>query len=57
MPDIWAEAVYAVQAEMALQPDDILLRRTNIGLKVPAEAAQVGENLKKTLPNLRNGGG
>ena len=56
MPDIWAEAAYAVKTEMALQPDDILLRRTNIGLKVPAEAAQVAENLKENLPNLRNGG-
>ncbi len=55
MPDIWAEAAYAVQSEMALQPDDILLRRTNLALKVPAEAAQVSESLKENLPHLRNG--
>jgi glycerol-3-phosphate dehydrogenase len=49
MPEIWAEAAYAACAEMAVQPDDILMRRTQIGLKDPVEATQVVEILKNRL--------
>lgn len=49
MPDIWAEAAYAVQTEMAVQPDDILLRRTKLGIKEPHESTQIIEMVRKKL--------
>jgi len=49
MPDILAEAVHAAQAEMALQPDDVLLRRTQIGLKQPALALEVISILREII--------
>jgi len=49
LPDIWAEAEYAVQTEMALQPDDILLRRTKLGIQDPREAAHIVEIVRKKL--------
>jgi glycerol-3-phosphate dehydrogenase len=55
MPDIWAQAVYSTLSEMAVHPEDILMRRTQIGVKDPIEAAQVIELLRKTL-NLPPGG-
>lgn len=49
LPDIWAEAAYAVENEMALRPDDILLRRTKVGIKKPAYAIYLADIMKKTL--------
>src|SRR5262249_30776585 len=49
LPDIWAEAAYAARTEMALQPDDILLRRTKIGLKDPAESTQIYNLIKEKI--------
>ena len=49
MPDIWAEAEFAVRSEMAVEPDDILLRRTHVGLKDPKEAKQVAELVREKL--------
>jgi glycerol-3-phosphate dehydrogenase len=49
MPDILAEAVHAAQAEMALQPDDVLLRRTQVGLKEPVLALQVVDLMKEII--------
>jgi len=49
MPDILAEAVHAARAEMALQPDDVLLRRTQVGLKEPARASQVLELMREII--------
>jgi glycerol-3-phosphate dehydrogenase len=49
MPDIWAEAAHAAQAEMALKPDDVLLRRTQIGLKDPVNSSQATESVKETI--------
>jgi glycerol-3-phosphate dehydrogenase len=53
MPDIWAEAVYAAQAEMAMQPDDILFRRTQIGLKDPAESSQITALIQEKLDTYK----
>lgn len=49
MPDIWAEAVYAAQTELAVVPDDIIMRRTHVALKAPSMAAQVAEKIKESL--------
>ncbi len=49
MPDIWAEAVYAAQAEMAVQPEDVLLRRTKVGLIEPKEARQITDKIEEKL--------
>lgn len=49
LPYLWAEAEYAVEAEMALQPDDILMRRTKLGLKHPKGSSQVAEKMLDTL--------
>jgi glycerol-3-phosphate dehydrogenase len=49
LPDIWAEAAYAAQAEMAFEPEDILMRRTNMALKHPAAARQLIERLREKL--------
>jgi glycerol-3-phosphate dehydrogenase len=55
MPDIWAEAAYAAKTEMALEPEDVLIRRTNVGLKDPAEAAQIVDIVKEKLFEFRGG--
>jgi len=52
LPDIWAEAVYAARAEMAMEAEDVLMRRTKVGLKEPHEAAQVVDSVKKTMTRL-----
>jgi len=49
MPDIWAEAEFAVRSEMAQEPEDILIRRTHVGLKDPEEAKQVTELVREKL--------
>jgi glycerol-3-phosphate dehydrogenase len=49
MPDILAEAVHAAQAEMALQPEDVLLRRTQVGVKEPATASQAADLMKEII--------
>ena len=49
MPDTWAEATYAARAEMAIQPDDILMRRTQVGIKDPVESSQLIDLLKQLL--------
>jgi glycerol-3-phosphate dehydrogenase len=49
MPDILAEAVHATQAEMALRPEDVLLRRTQVGLKEPSLASQVINLMKEII--------
>ncbi len=49
MLDILAEAVHAAQAEMALRPDDVLLRRTQVGVKEPAMASQVSDLMKEII--------
>lgn len=54
MPDIWAEATFAVQHEMAVRAEDILFRRTNIGLKEPQNFTEIAEKIRKKL-NLPNG--
>ncbi len=55
MPDIWAEVAYAISAEMAVYPDDILMRRTQIGVKDPLEAAQVSDLLSEKLTSAGAG--
>jgi len=55
MPDILAEAAHAAQAEMALQPEDVLLRRTHVGLKYPAKALQVTELMKELISRFVSG--
>jgi glycerol-3-phosphate dehydrogenase len=55
LPDIWAEAAYAAQSEMAVEPDDVLLRRTKIGLKEPAESAQLADLIKAKIRLFRGG--
>jgi glycerol-3-phosphate dehydrogenase len=54
MPDIWAEAAFAVQSEMAVRSDDILLRRTHLAIKEPKESSQVAGKIREKL-NLPNG--
>ena len=54
LPDIWAEAVFAVRQEMAQEPDDILFRRTHVALKAPRESAQISERIKEKIDRLRN---
>jgi glycerol-3-phosphate dehydrogenase len=49
MPDIWAEAAFAVQKEMAVRSEDILFRRTHLALKEPRESFQVAEKIKEKL--------
>lgn len=49
MPDIWAEAVYAAQTELAVVPDDIVTRRTHVALKAPEMAAQIAEKIEENL--------
>src|SRR5262249_45260590 len=53
MPDIWAEAAYAARSEMALRADDVLFRRTKIGLKEPAESSKIFKLVGKKLSSLR----
>jgi glycerol-3-phosphate dehydrogenase len=55
MPDIWAEAAFAVKSEMAVCSDDILFRRTHVALKKPPESSQVAEKIREKL-NLVNDG-
>ena len=54
MPDIWAEAAFAVQNEMAVRPEDILFRRTHLALKEPLESSQVAGKIREKL-NLADG--
>lgn len=54
MPDIWAEAAYAARAEMAIQPEDVLLRRTHVGLKEPREAARIVDAVTEKLCNFQS---
>jgi glycerol-3-phosphate dehydrogenase len=54
MPDIWAEAVFAVQREMAVRSDDILFRRTHVALKEPLGSSQVAGKISEKL-NLLDG--
>ena len=56
MPDLLAEAVYAARAEMALRPDDILLRRTNLGLTEPADSSQVIDSVVRILNSSGSSG-
>jgi len=49
MPDIWAEAVYAAQTELAVVPDDIVMRRTHVALKAPEMAAQLAEKIEESI--------
>jgi glycerol-3-phosphate dehydrogenase len=49
MPDIWAEAVYAAQNELAIATDDILMRRTHLALKDPVKSAQVADKIRKPI--------
>jgi glycerol-3-phosphate dehydrogenase len=49
MPDILAEAVHAAQAEMALQPDDVLFRRMQVGVRDPALASEVTDLMKEII--------
>jgi glycerol-3-phosphate dehydrogenase len=49
MPDIWAEAAFAVQKEMAVRAEDILFRRTHLALKEPRESSQVAVKIRETL--------
>lgn len=53
LPDIWAEATFAVEHEMAVRAEDILLRRTHIALKAPHISSQVAEKIRQKL-NLPN---
>lgn len=52
MPDIWAEAAFAVQSEMAVRSEDILFRRTHVALKEPLESSQVAEKIREKLSIL-----
>jgi glycerol-3-phosphate dehydrogenase len=54
MPDIWAEAAFAVQSEMAVRSEDILFRRTHVALKEPLESSQVAGKIREKL-NLPDG--
>jgi glycerol-3-phosphate dehydrogenase len=47
-PDVWAEFVYQREHEMAVKPDDFLLRRTRIGLFHPGEIRLVTTALGRT---------
>ena len=49
MPDIWAEAAFAVQKEMAVRSEDILFRRTHLALKEPRESSQVAGKIREKL--------
>jgi glycerol-3-phosphate dehydrogenase len=49
MPDIWAEVAFAVQKEMAVRCEDILFRRTHLGLKKPRESSQVAGKIREKL--------
>jgi len=49
MPDIWAEAAFAVQKEMAVRSEDILFRRTHLALKEPRESSQVAVTIREKL--------
>ena len=54
LPDIWAEAAYAAKAEMAVEADDVLLRRTHVALKEPQKAAQISEKVYEKLTTIRD---
>jgi glycerol-3-phosphate dehydrogenase len=54
MPDIWAEAAFAVQHEMAVRSDDILFRRTHVAVKEPLKSLQVTGKIREKL-NLLDG--
>lgn len=49
LPDTRAEAAYAARAEMAIQPDDILMRRTHVGVKDPADSPQAVDLLNRFI--------
>lgn len=49
LPDIWAEAAYAVRTEMAVRSEDVLLRRTHVALKEPQEAARLADKISEKL--------
>jgi glycerol-3-phosphate dehydrogenase len=55
LPDIWAEAAFAVKSEMAVCCDDILFRRTHIALKKPPESSQVAEKIREKFNVLNDG--
>jgi len=54
LPDLWAEAAYAVRIEMAVDAEDVLMRRTKVGLQDPEEAAQVADLVRQRLPFFRD---
>jgi len=47
MPEVWAEVVYAAQTDMAVRPEDVLLRRTHLALKDPAGSGNLEGILQK----------
>ena len=53
LPDIWAEAYFAAKSEMAVRPEDILLRRTRVAVKESRKSAQITELVKKTIDLTR----